>query len=678
MLAPRACVAPLSTWLKPKGLALICSEFSGLAPRQRWVRAFSFFSVVVLSLLLLTQRAAQAQSPLQASIQLHAQASADLVPKPIKPELGLFVDSTRRMDVQDASRQVFMPFNLLLNRSVERTAQWLKIKFEVPTGQQTPLVLAVSPYFLTELELYYEESGGWVKQLGGATHPDLQQKCSVGHHCFMLPNVGGTERVYFLRIDTANGFYVSAKVFAADRLADDAISKSLLNGVQIGILLTLIGWSAVYLIRVRTLVVGWFCLTQISALFLYCFSNGIILTEFISRSPESYATILTIAFCLRLIFATCMCLELLRIWQTRSWLRYYCLLWIVFWLVQISLSFFGQIKPYMLLLNWVFVFAAPFVILVATYQSEQISRQLRIYWITGTLIVGVLIGVDTVLLITDAGMSLLTLVPGIGASMLAVLAIYSLLLDYSKMQQEQLLQTMFELNTLKTQNDYEQRQLKERSTLIDMLSHELKNPLATIHMALGSLKSIFGRTEHAVELDERFVSMTQSIDNMTQVIDRVRQVDAIDQKKFVLRYEKLAVIQTIKSLPLIATQPNRFKIQGLHEVNILIDRLLFVTIINNLIDNAIKYSPSTSMIEVSMSVVSTNKLLCIVSNEVERDREPDSAALFTRYYRGIYSHDKPGTGLGLVLIKSLCEILKGSVSYRFEYNRVFFSVEVPL
>jgi signal transduction histidine kinase len=84
------------------------------------------------------------------------------------------------------------------------------------------------------------------------------------------------------------------------------------------------------------------------------------------------------------------------------------------------------------------------------------------------------------------------------------------------------------------------------------------------------------------------------------------------------------------------------------------------------------------MIEISVSTLANDRLLCIVSNEVERHHEPDPAALFTRYYRSIYSHDKPGTGLGLVLIKSLCEILKGSVSYRFEYNRVFFSVELPL
>ena len=656
---------------------MFCPEFSGLC-QLRWLKPLYFMCLVLLSLLLPSQRTALAQSQLEASAQMPAQSSTEYQLSALVIEPALYVDATRSLGVEEVSRQVFKPFNLLLNRSFEPTTRWLKFKVQIPAGQQSPLVLVVGPYFLAELELYYEERGRWIKQLGGAKHPARQLNCSVGHHCFMLPDSGANQRTYFLRIHTLNGFFVSTKVIAFDSLVNETGSQSLLSGVQIGILLALIGWSAFYFMRERILAVGWFCLTQLCTLILYCFSNGIIWREFVLESPDSYPIILTTILCLRLIFATCLCLELSRRWQSRSWIRYYCLLWIAFWFGQISLTVLGQIKPYMLLMNWIFLFTAPYFFAIAIYQSEQFSRPIRLVWTIGSLLVGILMGADAVLLMTDSDLSLLTLIPGAGASVLVALAIYSLLLDYSKMQREQLLQTMFELNMLKVQSDYEQLQLKERSTLIDMLSHELKNPLATMRMVLGSLTSIFGRSDHSVELSERFSSMTQSIDNMTQVIDRVGQVDAIDQKNFVLRFEKLAVLETIENLPLFAEHSDRVKLLALREVNTQTDRLLFVTIINNLIDNAIKYSSPASLIEFTVSVVSTNKLLCIVSNEVEHDHEPDPAALFARYYRGLYSHDKPGTGLGLVLIKSLCEILKGSVSYKFEDNRVFFFIELPL
>lgn len=657
---------------------MFCTEFSGLCHRRRWHKPFYFLCAILLSLLLLTQRTALGQSQLEASVQLKAQSANQSPSSALVTKRGLFVDATRSLGVEDVSRQVFKPFNLLLNRSVEPTTRWLKFKVQVPEGQRSPLVLAVGPYFLTELELYYEEGGRWVKQRSGAKHPALQLNCSMGHHCFNLPDSVANQRDYFLRIHTISGFYVSTRVLTADRLVNETISKSQLYGVQIGIFLTLIGCGAVYFIRFRTLLVGLFCLTQISALFLYLFSNGMTLREFIVESPESYTPILTLAFVLRLIFATFLCVELLRRWQARPWFRYYCLSWITFWLIQSALVIFDQTRLFFLLLNWIFLFTAPFVLAGAIYQSQQLSRRLRIYWTTIPLLLGSLMCVDAVLLMADSGISILTLMPETVVSLLVALALYLLLLDYSKMQQEQWLQTMFELNALKAQTDYEQRQLKERSTLIDMLSHELKNPLATMRMALGSLKSIFGRSEQAVEFGERFSSMTQSIDNMTQVIDRVGQVDAIDQKNFVVQYESCGVFETIEGLSLVAEYPDRFNMMGNRAINIRIDRLLFVTIINNLIDNALKYSPSASMIEVSVSILDADKLLCTVSNEVERDHAPDQMALFTRYYRGTYSHDKPGTGLGLVLIKSLCERLKGSVSYRLDYNRVFFSIELPL
>jgi signal transduction histidine kinase len=619
-----------------------------------------------------------AQSQLPAPAQVPSQAASGSPAGALVIERGLYVDSTRSLSIADVSQLIFTPFKLLLNRSAEPTIRWLKFKVRAPAGQQSPLVLAVGPYFLSELELYYEESGRWVKQLRGAKHPRLHLNCPFGHHCFTLPGTEAQERVYFLRIDTINGLYVSAQVLASDQLVDDAVSRSLTFGIQVGFFLLLIGWSAIYFIRFPRLLVGLFFATQIAALFFYCFSNGIILREFISRSPELYIKILNVSLCARVALSCCVCFELLRRWQTHKWFRYYFLLSLAYWVVQISLVVVGFIRPYFLLLNWVFLLTAPFLIALAIVQTDRLTRPIKMYWLTGVLTVSLFVFGDLILSMADTGFSIMVLTPISGASLIAALGIYLLLLGYSKAQQDQWLQTMFELNSLKTQNDYEQRQLKERSTLIDMLSHELKNPLATMRIALGSIKSIFGKPEYQQEFTDRFFSMTQSIDNMTQVLDRVGQVDAVDQKNFVVQVETCDVFEAIEGLALVAEYPDRFKLLGQRKIFIQTDRLLFMTIVNNLIDNALKYSPVSSTIEISVSTPETDKLLCIVTNEVEREHEPDPTALFTRYYRGTYSHDKPGTGLGLVLIKSLCERLEGSVSYRFDYNRVFFSIELPL
>ena len=659
---------------------MLCPEPRVLFPLRR-LGALGVLCLTFIGLVLLLQRPVVAQ--------VHTENLSHLNPVNIRPaespaaevvvtDLSLYVDSTGRLEIDEVSRQVFTPFKLFLNRSLEPTTRWLKIEIQALAGQSSPKLLSVGPYFLSELELYYQDKGQWIAQRGGAKSPSRQLKCSIGHHCFALPNAEAGQSTYFLRIKTLNGFYVSTRVFSANALIDETTSSSVVFGVQIGALLLLIGWSAIYFMRFRSLLIGLFCLTQTAVLFFYCFSSGAILREFVAAEPERYAQILNSAICLRLLLSTCVCYEMLRRWQTHAWFRYYFLFSFLFWLVQLLMAIFGQIKLYMLLLNWVFLFLAPILISMAIYQSQNLARLIKVSWTAGMLTVVLFMFTDAFSLMTDSDVSIMTILPSSAVSVAAALAIYLLLLGYTKAQQDQWLQTIFDFNALKAQNDYEQRQMKERSTLIDMLSHELKNPLATMRIALGSVKSIFGKPEYETEFNERFSSINQSIDNMTKVIDRVSQVDAIDQKNFVVQYEQCAVLEVLKNLPLVIAHSDRFKILASRQLSIHTDRLLFITIVNNLIDNAIKYSPPTSTIEVSVSVIEGDKLLCTVSNEVERDHAPDPAALFTRYYRSVYSHDKPGSGLGLVLIKSLCEILKGNVTYRCVYNRVFFVVELPL
>jgi hypothetical protein len=143
---------------------LSCPGLGVMLQRRLWPKAWCCLCLALFSLLLLTQRSALAQIQLQGVSQPQTHTAA-LASKILTPELGLYVDSTRRMDVEDVSRQVFTPFKLLLNRSLEPTTRWLKIKVQVPVGQQSPLMLVVGPYFLSELELYHEEGGRWVKQI---------------------------------------------------------------------------------------------------------------------------------------------------------------------------------------------------------------------------------------------------------------------------------------------------------------------------------------------------------------------------------------------------------------------------------------------------------------------------------------------------------------------------------
>jgi signal transduction histidine kinase len=243
---------------------------------------------------------------------------------------------------------------------------------------------------------------------------------------------------------------------------------------------------------------------------------------------------------------------------------------------------------------------------------------------------------------------------------------------------------MQELQYLRARNLVESEQIKERSMLIDMLTHELKNPLATMRMAAGSLRRSLGvlTTEQLTDSADRIDSMVQAINNMNTVIERCVQVDQLDQKGFSPKLEDIEIYQLVHSV--LASQGETQRLEFRPQSSTLIFRTdpnLFAIILTNLLDNAIKYSEPDSRIMLEIEQIEAlsvypARLTMRVSNTVSQDGVPDSVSLFSRYYRGPYAHEKSGTGLGLYLVKSLCKILGGSI--RFEHNEglVHFTVEL--
>jgi signal transduction histidine kinase len=243
---------------------------------------------------------------------------------------------------------------------------------------------------------------------------------------------------------------------------------------------------------------------------------------------------------------------------------------------------------------------------------------------------------------------------------------------------------MQELQYLRARNLVESEQIKDRSMLIDMLTHELKNPLATMRMAAGSLRRSLGvlTTEQLTDSADRIDSMVQAINNMNTVIERCVQVDQLDQKGFSPKLEDIEIYQLVHSV--LASQGETQRLEFRPQSSTLIFRTdpnLFAIILTNLLDNAIKYSEPDSRIMLEIEQIEAlsvypARLTMRVSNTVSQDGVPDSVSLFSRYYRGPYAHEKSGTGLGLYLVKSLCKILGGSI--RFEHNDglVHFTVEL--
>jgi signal transduction histidine kinase len=102
-----------------------------------------------------------------------------------------------------------------------------------------------------------------------------------------------------------------------------------------------------------------------------------------------------------------------------------------------------------------------------------------------------------------------------------------------------------------------------------------------------------------------------------------------------------------------------------------------------LIDNAVKYSPRKSNIEIRFSE-SSNEIVCSVSSTGPKILDEEKGMIFTKGYRGkiALANEKNGSGLGLFLAKSLIDSFRGTISVESvhrdgDYCLNVFTVRVP-
>ncbi|WP_347239816.1 sensor histidine kinase [Polycladospora coralii] len=95
------------------------------------------------------------------------------------------------------------------------------------------------------------------------------------------------------------------------------------------------------------------------------------------------------------------------------------------------------------------------------------------------------------------------------------------------------------------------------------------------------------------------------------------------------------------------------------------DSKWFQRVIDNLLENAVKYNPSGTTITVSISLIEQHLIkITIEDNGIGMDKETLDK-LFQRYYRGTNTSDSGnGTGLGMAITKQLVQLHGGSINVK--------------
>lgn len=197
--------------------------------------------------------------------------------------------------------------------------------------------------------------------------------------------------------------------------------------------------------------------------------------------------------------------------------------------------------------------------------------------------------------------------------------------------------------------------IQRQNTFLDTISHELKTPITSLRLCVDTLN------KHTLSSDQQgeFITrMDNDLNRLQRCIDQVLEANRLEHGERILT----CVDTPIHDIAQRCCQRIRERYQ-LDEHNLTvkgftnnstlhIDSIACETILINLLDNAVKYSPQKKNICLAFTQQKSTSILT-VSDHGLGIAPKDMKKLFKRFTRLHTDHSIPGTGLGLVLVENL-------------------------
>jgi two-component system sensor histidine kinase KdpD len=199
-----------------------------------------------------------------------------------------------------------------------------------------------------------------------------------------------------------------------------------------------------------------------------------------------------------------------------------------------------------------------------------------------------------------------------------------------------------------------------RATVLDALAHEFKTPLTSLKAAAGGLAAVLSANASEREL----VSIVgEETDRLQTLVSDAIQMLRIDSGTFAVHRERhnLARLVALSLAEVRAHLDGRVIVNNVPpDLKVDADSELLGLALRQLLDNATKYSPASSSIEVSAS--SNDTVHVVVRNSGALIAEREHARIFERFYRGVHARLVPGTGMGLAIVQQIAKAHGGAVT----------------
>lgn len=231
-----------------------------------------------------------------------------------------------------------------------------------------------------------------------------------------------------------------------------------------------------------------------------------------------------------------------------------------------------------------------------------------------------------------------------------------------------------------------QKQISEIKTdFINNMTHEFKTPIATINLALDSIKNpkIFGDEEKV----KRYLQMIRDENKrMHAQVENVLQISRLDKKELDISKDQADIHDVIEgaidhvNLIIEARSGTLTRHFDAQRTTTLLNDVHFTNVLVNILDNAIKYSPDEPVIDIYTENVKDFILIKIKDNGLGMSKVVQKR-IFEKFYREHTGdlHNVKGHGLGLAYVKRIIDDHNSHIYVESEKGKgSTFIIKMPL
>jgi signal transduction histidine kinase len=207
---------------------------------------------------------------------------------------------------------------------------------------------------------------------------------------------------------------------------------------------------------------------------------------------------------------------------------------------------------------------------------------------------------------------------------------------------------------------------EEKNNLIKILAHDMRTPLSQIQGLSQIL--MFSNTNLPDDQKQLINNIQDGAARLSKMIANILDVDALEGNRINLLTEKVLISPFTEKILDEFRKPADLKKISLHlfsdkpDRKIAADNLYLTQILENLISNAIKFSPFGKRVDVSISGID-DKVRISIKDQGPGLTEQDQENLFKKFQRlsNQPTNGEPSIGLGLAIVKRYTEMMRGRV-----------------